>query len=128
MKDNTKSALAANLKLFRKRTGLTQSAVASALGIERSRYAHYENNTTPSAENLRKLAAIFNITVDELLGERPSGNVFTEFETQSMVETFVLNELRNDEKSLVIKYRLLSPEAKESIMKSLEDKINKSEM
>ena len=39
----------------------------------------------------------------------------------------MLNELRSDEKALVIKYRLLSEEAKDALIKQIEAKINKSE-
>ncbi len=121
------SALAANLKKFRKQTGLTQAAVANTLGIERSRYAHYENNTTPSAENLRKLALIFDITLDELMSPHSGENFMREKNPNIIFEDFMLNELRSDEKALVIKYRLLSEEAKDALIKQIEAKINKSE-
>ena len=64
MKDN-KSILGQNLVRARKRLGLTQSVVAETLGLERSRYAHYEKDTTPSADLLRKLATILGVTTDE---------------------------------------------------------------
>lgn len=127
MKYTTKSYLATNLKKYRKLTGLTQAAVADALGIERSRYAHYESGTTPSAENLRKLAVIFKVTIDELLGAPANVNNLNEVVVSNSIESFRFNELKNDEKSLIIKFRLLSAEAKTDIVKALEDKIDKSE-
>ncbi len=127
MKCSGKSYLAVNLKRFRTNCGLTQLAVADALGIERSRYAHYENNTAPSTDNLRKLAAIFNVSVDELLADPQPALFVHEDEPSSLFEKFMLTELKSDEKSLVIKYRLLSPEAKMEMLKAIEEKIEKSE-
>ena len=122
-----KSFLAANLKKHRKLMGLTQSAVADALGIERSRYAHYENNTAPSTDILCKLAAIFSITIDELLAAPEKHQFLYETGPSSFLESFLFTELKGDEKALVIKYRLLPPEIKEEILKTLDDKIDKSE-
>ncbi len=125
MKNSGNIHLANNLKRLRKQSGLTQHTVADALGIERSRYAHYESGTTPTADNLRKLARVFNITIDELLSPPSTIDFLRETDTSLNFESFIFNELKNDEKSLVIKYRLLSPEAKSAILKSLEVKLDK---
>ena len=119
--------LASNLKKYRKLMGLTQSAVADALGIERSRYAHYEKNTSPSTDTLCKLAAIFSVSIDELLAAPEGGQFLYETGPNSLLESFLFTELKGDEKSLVIKYRLLSPEMKEETLKAIEEKIEKSE-
>ena len=126
MKDN-KSILGQNLVRARKRLGLTQSIVAEAMGLERSRYAHYEKDTTPSADNLRKLATILGVTTDELL--------YSPEQLQQLAEApfsrdnlFSFGELRQEEKSLVLRWRLLSNEAKESIIKNIENQTQKEEM
>ena len=119
--------LASNLKKYRKLMGLTQSAVADALGIERSRYAHYEKNTSPSTDTLCKLAAIFSVSIDELLAEPPRAEFLYESGPSSLLESFLFTELKGDEKNRVIKYRLLSPELKAEILKALEEKIEKTE-
>ena len=59
MKNTNKSILATNLIRYRKQLGLTQAQISNAINIERSRYAHYEKETTPTANVLRKLAAVF---------------------------------------------------------------------
>ncbi len=124
---NNKSVLGQNLVRARKRLGLTQSIVAEAMGLERSRYAHYEKDTTPSADNLRKLATILGVTTDELL--------YSPEQLQQLAETpfsrdnlFSFGELRQEEKSLVLRWRLLSNEAKETILKNIETQTQKSEM
>ena len=119
--------LASNLKKYRKIMGLTQASVADALGIERSRYAHYEKNTAPSTEILCKLAAIFSVSVDELLAAPERPQFLYESGPTSLLESFLFTELKGDEKDLVIKYRLLSPEMKEEMRKAIEEKIQKSE-
>ena len=66
---NKKRTLGDNLKEARLRKGLLQSDVASALHLERSTYTSYETGrTSPSAETLFKLSAIYETPVIELLG------------------------------------------------------------
>ena len=57
-----------NLKNARKICGLTQKQVALSLGVVESCYANWEQGRTePNIEMLRKLCAIFEISVDELV-------------------------------------------------------------
>lgn len=56
------------LKILRKRMGLTQAAVASSLGIDRSTYAKYESGQSePNFEMLNKISALFGTTLDFLI-------------------------------------------------------------
>lgn len=126
MKDN-KSILGQNLVRARKRLGLTQSVVAETLGLERSRYAHYEKDTTPSADLLRKLATILGVTTDELLYS-PEQLQYLADSPFSRDNLFSFGELRQSEKSLILRWRLLSPEAKETILKSIETQLQKADM
>ncbi len=126
MKDN-KSILGQNLVRARKRLGLTQSVVAETLGLERSRYAHYEKDTTPSADLLRKLATILGVTTDELLYSPEQLQYFADapFGRDNL---FSFSELRQEEKSLVLRWRLLSPDAKETVLKNIENQLQKADM
>ncbi len=57
-----------NLKEARKSCGLTQKQVATALNVVESCYANWEQGRTePNIELLRKLAEIFNVSIDELI-------------------------------------------------------------
>lgn len=64
--------LAKNLARFRKRKGYSQKYVAELLHISPQAYHKYEKidgrGTEPSTENLGKLADLYNVSVDELLG------------------------------------------------------------
>ncbi len=58
---------AKNLKAERKAKGLTQKQVADLIDIKTQSYQAYESNISmPNAENLLKLALIFDISIDEL--------------------------------------------------------------
>ena len=57
------------LAALRKARGWTQPQLAEMLGISLNALVHYERKATnPSGEFLSKVAKLFNVTVDELLG------------------------------------------------------------
>jgi transcriptional regulator with XRE-family HTH domain len=54
---------------LRKRKGITQGDVAKVLKIPRSTYSNYElGNREPDFDTTEKLAQLFNVSVDYLLG------------------------------------------------------------
>ncbi|WP_319951820.1 helix-turn-helix domain-containing protein [Caldinitratiruptor microaerophilus] len=59
----------ARLRALRKSKGLTQQDVASALNVSRQTIDNYERDVTEASyEMLRRLAAIYGVTIDYLLG------------------------------------------------------------
>lgn len=61
--------IAENIKAFRISAGLTQDKLASFLNGKKSLISNYENgHSTPDIYTLIKLADIFNVTLDELVG------------------------------------------------------------
>ena len=57
------------LKEQRKLYGLTQRGMAERLGVSQPSYIRYENGTAePSQASLVKIADIFDVSVDYLLG------------------------------------------------------------
>lgn len=61
--------LAERLKILRKQNNLTQIALAAKLNLDKSSIAKYESaNVTPSPDILLKMASIFGVSVDYLLG------------------------------------------------------------
>ena len=57
------------LKILRKREGMTQAEVALKLGVDRSTYAKYESGQSePNFEMLQKLASLYSASVDFLIG------------------------------------------------------------
>ena len=62
--------LGEKLKVYREKNKMTQSEVAEALGIKSATISKYESGLLePNIESLKKLANLFNISVDELLKE-----------------------------------------------------------
>lgn len=57
------------LKELRVQAGLTQQQLANQMSVSKSVISYYELNTrTPSPEIIRKLATIFHVSSDYLLG------------------------------------------------------------
>ena len=67
------------LKFLRECRQLSQRQVAAALHIERSTYASYETGRSePSLQNLKRLAALYQVSTDFLLDSTPIGRRQTE--------------------------------------------------
>ena len=66
-----------SLKQLRQSAGMTQKELAEKIGVTKSVISYYElQERTPSPEILIKLASVFNVTTDYLLGiEREPGNM-----------------------------------------------------
>ena len=63
--------IAKNIKFYRKSMGLTQEKLANLLNGKKSLISNYENGySTPDIYILIKLADIFDITLDELVGRK----------------------------------------------------------
>ncbi len=124
--DEEKTVLARNLIRLRKAMRLTQLNVASAIGIERSRYAHYEATTMPSALILRKLSLILNVYIDELLSSPEPTRLNEGYGGLSNAN--LLNQLKPEEKELVLRFMLLDAESKKDVNKFVENKLNKVDL
>ena len=63
--------IAENIKFYRKALGLTQEKLASLLNGKKSLVSNYENGySTPDIYIIIKLADIFQISLDELVGRK----------------------------------------------------------
>ena len=60
--------LGEKLKLYREKHNMTQKEIARILGVEPGTISKYELGITePNIEPIKKLAEIFNVTIDELI-------------------------------------------------------------
>lgn len=58
-----------NLKIARKKKGMTQQQVADFIGISQNNYSYWENGKIKIDNiSLQKLANLFEVTIDYLLG------------------------------------------------------------
>lgn len=77
--DLTNRSIAERIKLLRKELGLTQEEVAEQLGVSRATVSQMESGERKiTAEELYKLANIFNVTADEILDNEKSIEVVLE--------------------------------------------------
>ncbi len=59
-----------NIKKFRMSRNLTQKDLADKLKVERTTVTMWENGySSPSIQTLKKIAAVLNCTVDDLIQE-----------------------------------------------------------
>ena len=66
------------IKELRERHGLTQKELAEKLGVSAQAVSKWENNVNqPDVSTIRKLCAIFGISVDEFLQESIPQNMAT---------------------------------------------------
>ena len=57
-----------NLKLLRKRKGISQEEIANDLGLTRSSYSGYENGVAePNIETLIKISEYYDISLDKFI-------------------------------------------------------------
>lgn len=91
------------LHYLRKQKKLTQKKVSQDLGIARSTYSGYENDTRyPDYDTLIKIADYFNVSVDYLLGRaeatKDSKNINKHETIDQIVDTLAdANELNNED-------------------------------
>lgn len=102
----TEKALGEVLRRFRVANGYTQKKVADFLGIDRTTYTKYETVRKPELEVMMKLAAFYDVSVDDFLEEffaEGSGDSRTLI--ASSPEKREIMSLSSDEKQLINFYR-----------------------
>lgn len=112
--------LAESLKKIRKQYKMTQEDIAKLLGISRSGYTYYETGkTVPSVEVLQKLSAIYNTTIDVIVGnpirENTDRRYYDNILSVSEGNADPLIYMKKDEQALIMAFRLLSDDEKEKL-------------
>ncbi len=75
MEDIKKKALSKNIKALRKRMNLTQEKLADELGYTKQAISNWERGeNVPSNEDIEKMAKIFGVEPNVLLGVKPGVN------------------------------------------------------
>lgn len=111
--------LAEKLKSLRKRAGLTQQQVADAVDIKRSAYAYYEiGKSFPKLAVMKKLAALYSISVDELIGDEQEAELHADSNGFDLGwrTTDAFNQLSDFEQSVLLKVRLMSIADREKLV------------
>lgn len=124
-----RSIFAHRLRMLRKQTGITQKEIAQSLNIDRSTYAYYETDkTNPDLNTLRRLANIFHVSTDYLLGiDTPPGRVAPIRDRgleMPMVPEGTLSSLPEDERVFILLYRQLDIKQKDNLVLYVMNAIN----
>lgn len=77
--------LHSNIKILRKKKGLTQEALAERLMISRSKLAGYELTISPSLDVIVRIAENFSVSIDTLIKEDLAS--YSEFKLRELLET-----------------------------------------
>jgi len=88
---------APNLSFLRKKKGLTQAEVATALGLKRNTFSNYETtHSEPDLGTLEKIASFFDISLDELLSVDLSKGTLVEYrDEEENKETNIVEDSSN---------------------------------
>ena len=104
------------LRSLRRQAKMTQQAVADYLQIHRTTYTKYETRcVTPDQEGLVRLATLFGVTVDYLLG-RPE----MESATEQVADGDPQLQLTEQEIRLVLAYRKLNSDGRREVLEETE--------
>lgn len=99
----------ARLIMLRKERHLTQGQIAEKLGVSRPSYTCYElGNTTPNLTTLCKIADLFEVNLDYLMGRSEDPSMDAADPKSAVLEV-----------NLIEKFRKLSPEKRERFLEML---------
>ena len=80
------------IKYLREKNGLTQKDIATKLGVEPAAISKYElDMREPNIEAIKKLAILFNVSIDYLLGRTP--DVFVSESDKETLDMSIMRDL-----------------------------------
>ncbi len=92
------------IKYLREKSGLTQKDVATRLGLEPAAISKYElDMREPNIEAIKKLANMFNVSIDYLLGRTP--DVFVNEADKDILDISLIKDKYNFFKNKVYKLK-----------------------
>jgi transcriptional regulator with XRE-family HTH domain len=102
-------SIARRLADFRKKKGLTQQALADAIGLHVTQVKRYEAGTSqPSLEALKKIAKTLRVTTDSLIFEEgelePDADLVLQFQAISMMPKDEKRIIQQLLEGMIIKY------------------------
>ena len=129
-KKKKRSVFAHRLRILRRQTGVTQKEIAQSLNIDRSTYAYYETDkTNPDLITLRRMANIFQVSTDYLLGIEPADGHTVPVRDRGpeapLLSEGTLSALPEDERVFLLLYRQLEAEQKENLVQFVMEAINR---
>ena len=112
--------MVANLKLLRKRKGVSQQQLAEVIGSTQQSVNKYENHKVePDIDTLIRIANFFDTTVDYLIGNT---------DKKSFGDTIEIFSLNFEEADFITRYRLLNENEKKSVLLIINNYLNKNDV
>ena len=106
------------LRQLRKEKGYEAQYVAKLVNVTKSAYSGYENNRNmPSYDVLDKLANIFNVSTDYLLGRNEIPRMLSDEEAEALADRIIEILI---EKGKIERGEVLSKEKREKILKEID--------
>jgi len=95
---------------LREKLSMTQEDLSNKLGISRASLSHYENNRrAPDYETIVKIANLFHVSIDYLIGRTEDPHMVLDEEVREFVDSLELSDEKIMEKfSLMIDGKKLS--------------------
>ena len=124
------SIFASRLVQLRHLSGMKQREMAQFLNLDRSTYTYYENDKTrPDFQTLIRIARIFNVSIDYLLGmentDKQATRVYsTPIEYGPLNGASVLSTLPEDEQTILVMYRQLDANSREALLQYILNQLN----
>lgn len=129
---NQMSLFSIRLRQLRNRVKKSQAEVAEMIGVSRSSYAGYETlDIIPPYGTIRKLAELFNVSVDYLMGQTNFENY--EFDKTGVPDiidqlTMILDELDRESVRVKVYDRDLTMEEKKMLIPYVDGCLNAVKM
>lgn len=130
-------SLSQKLRELRTKYGYTQKYIGDYLNITRQGYAHYEKGgRTPDNQTLLQLAALYNLSIDELINnnlipstlhEEASYSTYDRLNIECSKAKSIAQPSNSIEKNLLQNFRQLSPNIQLDILEYVRYRLNKSQ-
>ena len=102
------------IKALRKEYGMTQLALANALGITKGTVSTWENNSrTPGFETLSKLSDIFQRSIENIMGK--SDDATPPVRDENVMDELALSQVEDDLTEYALKYARLDQFGREAV-------------
>ena len=126
--------LSEKLRECRELCNYSQQQVAECLNIDRSTYSYYESGRTePSIDNLKRIAKLFGVKVNELLevdtelsdssrtGEPDAGRALKDSDGAKLNNRVGnrVGDLSREEQRLIMRFRMLTDNQRRDIMQAM---------
>ena len=102
------------IKQLRKENGMTQTALAEALGVTKGTVSTWETNSrTPSFEALDSMSNIFKRSFDYIMGK--SDDATPRVQSEENLEDLALSQVEDDLTEYALKYARLDSYGREAV-------------